>query len=158
MVRVEIRGVKEVVKELGAIDRSLKAKLGIIASKGADLLVKEAKNQLIGFDAIDSGQLEESIDKEKIEPYVWKVSDKNYPAGVIPYGIFVELGFMRHIIHRSQVNPFSRKLNWFIDSEKRFMWVGPMPPRPFMQMATNATFPRIQEMVRQKLDEALRLK
>ena len=158
MVKVEIRGVREVVKELEHINKSLKTKMGIIASKGADILLEEAKNQLVGFNAIDTGILKDSLQKQKVESYVWKISDVDYPAGVIPYGIFVELGFARHPIHRSQVNPFTEKLSWFISSDKEWLWVGPMPARPFMSMAVSSSKPRIEALIKQKVDEAIRLK
>lgn len=150
-IKVKISGIKELNFKIERLTKSIQTKMGIAASKGADIFVQEFQNHLLLFNAADSFSLFNSFEKIKRGPYTWDISADDY-------WIFVEYGFSEHWIHLNMLNPDSRKLPEFIQraNQNGFLKVGPMPPRPFRSTGINAAIPQWTELIKERVTEAIR--
>jgi len=166
LLKIETKGIPELLKELAAKSKALQATFGLMVKKGAENTKEEIQNKLYEFGGVDTETLLQAIDTRKLGPYEWQVGDFNYPAGVIPYGIFVEMGFGRHFISRRTFmqRPIpSRRLAWFYDIPPnhplgRGIWVGPRAGRPFFLMGTLSADVKNIEFYKKKINEALKVK
>lgn len=159
-VSLKTYGLDEVLIGLAKFDKGMQSKLGKMAKIQAETAARKTRELCESWNISDTGALENAISTKKVGPYTWTFGDYDYEPSVPPHGAAVEYGFQRHWIHRSQVNPFSGRLAWFVGSDKEFIEVGPMAPRPVFEtgrrLAAIEYYPKLIKLEEEAIKKSFR--